>query len=64
MQNMMLQRSTGMLEMKISKLKDVIANSKMIDGSQLTLLKFLFCTTVSLKNNATKARAKFYVSSR
>ena len=48
-----------MLEMKISKIKDVIANSKVIDGSQLDTSKVSILCTVRLKNNATKQEQKF-----
>ena len=47
------KEAQGMLEMRISKLKDVIATSKIIDGSQLDLSKVSILTTVRLKNNAT-----------
>ena len=48
-----------MLEMKISKLKDLIINSKVIDETQLDTSKVSILTTVRLKNNATKAEQKF-----
>ena len=53
------KEAQGMLEMRISKLKDVIATSKIIDGSQLDLSKVSILTTVRLKNNATKGEQKF-----
>lgn len=53
------KEAQGMLEMKISKIKDVIANSKVIDGSQLDTSKVSILCTVRLKNKATKQEQKF-----
>lgn len=48
-----------MLEMKISKLKDLIVNSKVINENLLDTSKVSILTTVRLKNNATKQEQKF-----
>ena len=53
------KEAQGMLEMKISKLKDVISTSKVIDESQLDTSKVSILTTVRLKNNGTKQEQKF-----
>lgn len=53
------KEAQGMLEMKISKLKDAIATSKVIDESQLDTSKVSILMTVRLKNNATKQEQKF-----
>lgn len=53
------KEAQGMLEMRISKLKDVISTSKIIDVAQLDLSKVSILTTVRLKNNATKGEQKF-----
>ena len=53
------KEAQGMLEMKISKLKDIVINAKVIDESQLDISKVSILTTVRLKNNATKAEQKF-----
>jgi transcription elongation factor GreA len=53
------KEAQGMLEMKISKLKDTIINSKIINESQLDTSKVSILTTVRLKNNATKQEQKF-----
>ena len=53
------KEAQGMLEMKISKLKDMIANSKVIDESQLDTSKVSILMTVRLMNNATKKEQKF-----
>lgn len=53
------KEAQGMLEMKISKLKDMIINSKVIDETQLDTSKVSILTTVRLRNNTTKAEQKF-----
>ena len=53
------KEAQGMLEMKISKLKDVIANSKVIDETLLDTSKVSILTTVKLLNNATKLEQVF-----
>lgn len=53
------KEAQGMLEMRISKLKDTVANSKVIDESLLDTSKVSILTTVRLKNNLTKAEQKF-----
>ena len=53
------KEAQGLLEMKISKIKDTIANSKVIDESQLDTSKVSILCTVRLKNNATKHEQKF-----
>lgn len=47
------KEAQGMLEMRISKLKDAVSTSKIIDESQLDTSKVSILTTVRLKNNAT-----------
>lgn len=53
------KEAQGLLEMKISKLKDLIATSKVIDESQLDTSKVSILTTVKLLNNATKKEQVF-----
>ncbi|MDP9958163.1 transcription elongation factor GreA [Chryseobacterium sp. DT-3] len=53
------KEAQGMLEMRISKLKDIIATSKIIDESQLDTSKVSILTTVKLKNNATNQEQVF-----
>ena len=53
------KEAQGMLEMKISKLKDFIVNSKVIDETQLDTSKVSILTTVRLLNTATKTEQKF-----
>ncbi|MGM0635300.1 MAG: transcription elongation factor GreA [Bacteroidota bacterium] len=44
------KEAQGMLEMKISKLEEVVANARVIDESQLDTSKVLIHSTVKLKN--------------
>lgn len=53
------KEAQGMLEMKISKLKNLIVNGKVIDETQLDTSKVSMLTTVRLKNNATNSEQKF-----
>ncbi|MCT2562861.1 MULTISPECIES: transcription elongation factor GreA [Chryseobacterium] len=53
------KEAQGMLEMRISKLKDIIATSKIIDESQLDTSKVSILTTVKLKNNVTNQEQVF-----
>ncbi len=53
------KEAQGLLEMKISKLKDLIATSKVIDESQLDTSKVSILTTVKLLNKATKKEQVF-----
>ena len=55
------KEAQGMLEMKISKIKELISNAKVIDESQLDTSKVSILTTVRLKNNATKAEQTFKI---
>ena len=53
------KEAQGLLELKISKLQDIIANSKIIEENQIDTSKVSILTTVRLKNNATNAEQKF-----
>ena len=53
------KEAQGMLEMRISKLKNLIADAKVIDESNLDTSKVSMLTTVRLQNNTTKAEQKF-----
>jgi len=53
------KEAQGMLEMKISKLKDNIAKSKIIDESQLDTSKVSILCSVKLKNLTTKQLQNF-----
>ena len=53
------KEAQGLLEMKIAKLQDTIATSKIIEEDQIDTSKVYILTTVRLKNNTTKAEQKF-----
>jgi transcription elongation factor GreA len=53
------KEAQGMLEMRISKLKDIVSASKIIDESQLDTSKVSILTTVRLMNNDTKKEQTF-----
>lgn len=53
------KEAQGLLEMKIAKLQDTIATSKIIEEDQIDTSKVSILTTVKLKNNATKTEQKF-----
>lgn len=53
------KEAQGLLEMKIAKLKDAIATSKVIDGSMLDTSKVAILTTVRLFNKTTKKEQNF-----
>ncbi|HET8808888.1 MAG TPA: transcription elongation factor GreA [Flavobacteriaceae bacterium] len=46
------KEAQGMLEMKISKLEDIVANARIIDESQLDTSKALVHSTVKIKNQS------------
>lgn len=48
------KEAQGMLEMKISKLEEVVSNARVIDESQLDTSKILIHSTVKLKNTKNK----------
>jgi transcription elongation factor GreA len=47
------KEAQGMLEMRISKLEEVVANARVIDESQLDTSKVLIHSSVQLKNTQT-----------
>lgn len=53
------KEAQGMLEMKISKLKNLMVDAKVIDETQLDTSKVSILTTVRLKNKTTKGEQKF-----
>ena len=44
------KEAQGLLEMKISKMEEIVANARIIDESQLDTSKILVLSTVKLKN--------------
>jgi transcription elongation factor GreA len=47
------------LEFKISKLEDIIANARIVDGTQIDLSKVSILTTVKIKNTNNVAEMKY-----
>src|SRR5699024_5129750 len=46
------KEAQGLLEMKISKLEEIVANARIIDESQLDTSKVLVLSTVKIKNQS------------
>ncbi len=55
------REAQGLLELKISKLKDIIANARLVDESQIDLSKVSILTTVKIKNLKNGALMKFTI---
>lgn len=53
------KEAQGMLEMRISKIKNILAEAKIIDETHLDTSKVSILTTVSLMNKDTKKEQKF-----
>ena len=53
------KEAQGLLEMKIAKLEEVVANARIIDESQLDVSKVLVLSTVKLKNLANKMQITY-----
>jgi transcription elongation factor GreA len=48
------KEAQGLLEMKISKLKEIYINSRLLDESQIDISKVFILTKVKIKNTANK----------
>lgn len=53
------KEAQGLLELKIAKLKDIIANARIVDGSQLDTSKVSILTTVKIKNMKNNMEMKY-----
>jgi len=53
------KEAQGMLELKISKLEEILANARVIDESQLDMSKILVHSTVKIKNQANGMEMKY-----
>lgn len=53
------REAQGLLELKISKLKDIIANARLVDESQIDLSKVSILTSVKIKNLKNGATMKY-----
>lgn len=49
------KEAQGLLELKISKLEEILSNARLVDESQLDLSKVLILSKVKIKNTANKA---------
>lgn len=55
------REAQGLLELKIGKLKEILANARLIDESQLDLSKVSILTTVKIKNIKNGAFMKYTI---
>jgi transcription elongation factor GreA len=53
------REAQALLEVRIAKLEDVIANARIVDGSKLDLSKASILTTVKIKNLSNGASMKY-----
>jgi len=53
------KEAQGMLELKIARIEEVVANARLIDESQLDTTKVLVLSTVKIKNVANKMEIKY-----
>jgi len=53
------KEAQGMLEMKISKMEDILANARLIDESQLDVSKVLVLSKVKIKNLSNKMEMNY-----
>lgn len=55
------KEAQGMLEMKIAKLKELVANARIIDDSKLNTDEVQLLNTVTIKNSATGATMAYTI---
>ncbi|AWM15305.1 transcription elongation factor GreA [Flavobacterium sp. NRK F10] len=53
------KEAQGLLEMKIAKMEELLANARLIDESQLDVSKVLVLSTVKIKNQANGMEMKY-----
>jgi transcription elongation factor GreA len=53
------REAQGLLELRIAKLEDVIANARIVDETKLDLSKVSILTTVKIKNMSNNASMKY-----
>ena len=53
------KEAQGMLELRISKMEEIVANARLIDESQLDTSKVLVHSTVKIKNLVNKAQMTY-----
>ena len=57
------KEAQGMLEMKISKLQDVIANSRIMDGSKIDTERIQIMNRIKIKNTRNNATMEYTIVS-
>jgi transcription elongation factor GreA len=57
------KEAQGMLEMKISKLKDAIANSRIIDGSKIDIDRIQILNKIKIRNTKNNATMEYTIVS-
>jgi transcription elongation factor GreA len=55
------KNAQGMLELKISKLEEILANSRVLDESKIDISKVQILNKVKIKNSKTKAVLEYMV---
>lgn len=55
------REAQGLLELKIGKLKEILANARLVDESQIDLSKVSILTTVTIKNLKNSATMKYTI---
>ena len=53
------KEAQGLLELRIAKMEEVLANARLIDESQLDVSKVLVLSTVKIRNTANKMELKY-----
>lgn len=53
------KEAQGLLEMKISKLEDTVANARILDSSKVDTSKVMVLSNVKIRNTANKAEMKY-----
>jgi transcription elongation factor GreA len=53
------KEAQGLLEMKIAKMEEIVANARLIDESQLDVSKVLVLSTVKIKNQTNGMEMKY-----
>lgn len=53
------KEAQGLLELKISKMEELVSNARLIDESQLDVSKALVLSTVKIKNQANSMEMKY-----
>lgn len=53
------KEAQGLLEMKISKLEDLVANARILDSSQMDISKVMVLSNVKIRNSANGAEMQY-----